>query len=616
MAASIIRIKRSGTAGTPSTLANGELAYSYLDGAGGDRLYIGTGAGSGGNAADIVAIGGKYFTDLLDHPLGTLTANSAILVDDDKKINELLVGDLKLTNSTFSSTSTNGGSIIIRPAGTGVVTIDATSALVVPAGTTAQRTAETESQGAIRYNTSISQFEGYDGANWSSLGGVRSVDGETRIVAEEGAIGDKTLYFTTADTLRVTIDETDFTILNSLNVQIESTTDSTSTASGALTVAGGVGIAKDVFVGGDLTANSVQAGDVLVSSNSISATEEDDDLILAANGTGNVSVSGFRVINVGTPTAPTDAVNKSYVDDVAQGITARPAVRAATKSNLVATYNNGTAGVGATLTADDVGSFPSLGGVNDWVIGDGVLVKDQTNAWENGRYVITTLGDAENEWVLTRCTKCDDKNEIPSSYVFVQEGDAHKNTGWVATVNNLQTFEVGATDGTGDIIWVQFTGSGAFTAGAGLDLTGSVFSVDLATNSGLSFDTTGDGGKLRVDSTIAGTGLVFNDGVINAQGTADRITVDSTSIDIASTYVGQTSITTVGTIATGTWQGDTVAVAYGGTGLDTLTPKAVFITDGTGASFQFITGTQGDLIQFDSEGVPIASNVLDGGTYE
>ncbi len=119
--ASIIRIKRSSVAGNPSVLAAGELAYSALtdNGAnGGDRLYIGIGTETAGNAANHFVIGGKYFTDMMDHSRGTLTANSAILVDGDSKIDNLKVDNLDLNGNTISSTDTNGN-ILITPAGTG-----------------------------------------------------------------------------------------------------------------------------------------------------------------------------------------------------------------------------------------------------------------------------------------------------------------------------------------------------------------------------------------------------------------------------------------------------------------------------------------------------------------
>ena len=105
--ASIIRIKRSSTSGNPTTLGAGELAYSALtdNGSnGGDRLYIGIGSETAGNAANHFVIGGKYFTDMMDHTRGTLTANSAILVDADSKIDNLKVDNLDLNGNTISAT--------------------------------------------------------------------------------------------------------------------------------------------------------------------------------------------------------------------------------------------------------------------------------------------------------------------------------------------------------------------------------------------------------------------------------------------------------------------------------------------------------------------------------
>lgn len=119
--ATILRIKRSETAGNPSVLAAGELAYSGLayDGSnGGDRLYVGMGTETNGNAVNHVVIGGKYFTDLLDHIRGTVTADSALIVDQNKKLNELLVDNITIDGNTISSTDVNGN-INITPNGNG-----------------------------------------------------------------------------------------------------------------------------------------------------------------------------------------------------------------------------------------------------------------------------------------------------------------------------------------------------------------------------------------------------------------------------------------------------------------------------------------------------------------
>lgn len=121
MANSTIRIKRSGVAGNPSTLAAGELAYSAADAgsvAGGDRLYIGFGTETNGNAANHFVVGGKFFTDQLDHTKGVLTADSAVLVDSNKKINEFFVDDIGLDGNVISTTTTNTD-LFITPDGTG-----------------------------------------------------------------------------------------------------------------------------------------------------------------------------------------------------------------------------------------------------------------------------------------------------------------------------------------------------------------------------------------------------------------------------------------------------------------------------------------------------------------
>ena len=177
------------------------------------------------------------------------------------------------------------------------------------------------------------------------------------------------------------------------------------------------------------------------------------------------------------PTVDLGIASKQYVDEVAEGLRVRPSVRAATTSNLSANYYNGPAnnGVGATLTADTNRAFSTLDGVTSWSITSppmGILVKNQTNKAQNGRYNLTTLGSGSEPWVLTRCGLCDESDEIPGSYSFVQLGTVNEGTGWVQIVADPDTFVIG----TDDINVYQFSGS-TYTAGDGLTLTGTVFSV-------------------------------------------------------------------------------------------------------------------------------------------
>ena len=112
--ATIIQIKRSSGTTAPAELAQGELAYTYGTGTQGnlgDRLFIGTGTETDGVAANIDIIGGKYFTSLTDHVPGTLTASSALLVDSNKAIDELFVGNSVSTGGTIKfNEGTNNGS--------------------------------------------------------------------------------------------------------------------------------------------------------------------------------------------------------------------------------------------------------------------------------------------------------------------------------------------------------------------------------------------------------------------------------------------------------------------------------------------------------------------------
>jgi hypothetical protein len=181
-------------------------------------------------------------------------------------------------------------------------------------------------------------------------------------------------------------------------------------------------------------------------------------------------------VTVPTPTNATDAATKAYVDETAQGLQSKPAVEIATTSNLSATYNNGTGGVGATLTSTSNGAFPTIDGItlNSTTPGlNGVLVKNQSNPAQNGRYNLTQVGDASNPWILTRCGLCDETDEVPGAYIFVKRGTLNAGSGWVLIVSNPSTFVVG----TDSITAFQFSGAGTITAGTNISINGSQISV-------------------------------------------------------------------------------------------------------------------------------------------
>ena len=207
----IIQIKRNSgtTAPTTSDLVVGEMAYAYdasNDGAGA-KLYIE--AVNNSAAADIHVIGGKYFTDLLDHTKGTLTASSAIVTDSSSKIDVINVDNVTINGNDISSTDSNGN-LTLTPNGTGIVDINKNDGFKLPVGTTAQRSGSAV-QGQIRYNTTLSSFEGYSGSAWGSLGGTIDVDQDTKITTEESAGSDEDqIKFFTAGTAQVIIKDGSF----------------------------------------------------------------------------------------------------------------------------------------------------------------------------------------------------------------------------------------------------------------------------------------------------------------------------------------------------------------------------------------------------------------------
>jgi Major tropism determinant N-terminal domain len=175
----------------------------------------------------------------------------------------------------------------------------------------------------------------------------------------------------------------------------------------------------------------------------------------------------------GDPTQALHAATKEYVDNTASGIVAKPQVLGATTANIDATYQNGTAGVGATLTHNTNGVFPSgAGGASGWAVGKGILVKNQTNKKENGRYFVSDMGSVSTPYVLTRCGYCDEADEIPGAYIFVQDG-TNAGTGWIQVVEDPTTFVVG----TDDIDVFQFSGAGSIVAGTNISVSGNQVSV-------------------------------------------------------------------------------------------------------------------------------------------
>jgi hypothetical protein len=237
---------------------------------------------------------------------------------------------------------------------------------------------------------------------------------------------------------------------------------------------------------------------------------------------GLLPASFWNAINDATSDATASKIAKRDANGNLKVATPTDDAHAATKgyvdaarSGLDVKQSVRAATTGAINLSNDLENGDVIDGVT-LATGDRVLVKHQGTASENGIYVVQASGAA------VRATDFDGTGEVSGgAFTFVEEGTANADSGWVVSSNGAITV------GTDSIEWVQFSGAGQITAGDGLTKTGNT---------------------------------------INVVGTADRITANADSVDIASTYAGQSSITTLGTITTGVWNGTDVAVADGGTG--------------------------------------------------
>jgi hypothetical protein len=594
--ASIIRIKRSETSGNPNTLGTGELAYSALvdNGSnGGDRLYIGMGAETNGNAANHVVIGGKYFTDMLTHTKGTLTANSAITVDADSKIDVINVGNITVTGNTNTISSTNSnGNILITPNGTGDLILDG---LKWPQtdGSTGQFL-KTNGTGQLSWAAIPSgsfDIAGNTGSDTFTTGETLTISGTNPIntIVTNNTITISANDATTTAKGVASFDTNSFTVVSGEVVVKSGGISNTHLANSSITIgstAVALGSSITSLVGiTDLTVDNLE-----VNGNEISSTNLDGDISLNPNGLGNVSVNNSKITGVATPTVATDAANKGYVDNAITGLTWKQSV------NLLATANVSLSGSTNTLVIDGHAALTNVEGN-----GYRILLTGQTTDSENGIYTYTDNGSV---YSLTRSLDADPYQELIGASVFVSEGAIYQNTGWVQSNHYLTNFS--GQD------WAQFSGAGSYSAGNGLSLSGSTFNVNVASAGGLTI--TSD--ELLLNSNVAGNGLELLSGVISVVGTTGRITVDANSVDIASTYIGQSSITTLGTITSGTWSANTIGVAKGGTGLTSITTNGVLYGNGTSAIGVTAASTvDGSFLKADSTGAPHWDNTIDGGTY-
>lgn len=277
------------------------------------------------------------------------------------------------------------------------------------------------------------------------------------------------------------------------------------------------------------------------------------DIGTLGTSTANITTANITSGTVSTtPTSGNDITNKTYVDTLAaSGIHFHQPVRVESPTALTATYNNGTAGVGATLTNAGAQAALVIDGVTVSVA-DRVLIYTQSTQTQNGIYVVTDTGSGSTNWILTRSS---DANTYvinsaaglsEGSTVFVQQGATGAGETYTCNTSGVITF------GTTNITFAQISSAQIYSAGTGLSLSGTQFSI---TNTGTA-GTYGSASSVPVITTnaqgqitsvtptaIAITGAAVSGNISGQAGSVANALTAGTYLTAAGTYDGSAART-------------------------------------------------------------------------
>ena len=509
-----IKILTTGSTTTaPSNIKTGELAYSYVTGTqsnNGDRLYIGTGAESGGVASSVDLIGGKYFTSLLDHAPGTATADSALLLDTNKHINELSTAALALESS--------GGS------GQVVTAISTNTGL--DGGSASNSTLATQ----LAIKTYVdAQITAQDLDFQADSGGALAIDLDSETLTIAGGTGITTTG--SGNTVTATLDDTAVTP-GSYGSQTAIPTF-TVDQQGRLTAASTVTVATALTVDGDSGSQDV-------------ALLTDDFQVL-----GTANEIETAVTKVGTDVKVT-----------------------------VGLPNDVTIGNNLTVT----GVFQANGNV---VLGNHSTdtVETQGNLTVGGNLTVAGTTTSVNSTTTTLTDPVIELAKDTSSADGLDRGLRFK--------------------------WHD--GSGVKDGFFGFDIQTQRFSFTPDEDLSGGDDASAPWGNAQFGGVYAGNVQVGVTGDNEIDTSSGNLTIDSsggtTTIDDILTVTGAASAASL-TLTTD------LAVAHGGTGLSSFTGSAITTTNAGGTALSFLTSSdEGAIVQYNSSGVPIATTIIDGGTY-
>ena len=541
MATNIIKIKRSTGTAAPGSLNAGELAFTGgggTQGNNGQRLFIGDPA----NSNAVTVIGGNYFTNMMDHALGTTTASSALLVDANKSTSELRTAALYLgTSGSDTQVTATGAELNIMDGGTSATSTtlaDADRVVVNDGGTMKQ--------------VALTDFETYFESALDTLSNVTSVGTLTSLAVD--------------------------------NITINTNTISSTNSNGNIILApNGTG---DVAI----TADTL----------SVTATEGESATLLLAADESDDNGDDWSIIN---STSNTLTFNNDVSGSAVAQITLTPHATVASSTTAVA----GNTTIGGTLDVTGVISptthidMPDSANVKIGAGDDLQLYHDGSNSYITNSTGALKIATESSGIAVT----------IGHSTSEVTVGDNLTVTGnltvsgTTTTVNSTTVsvadpiFELGSSSSDDNLdrgLKLKYNSSGAKVAFMGFDDSdGKFVMIPDATDTSSVF--TGTIGTLKANIETGNTGVTVGDSTpfSDSSGTLTLQNVDAldatTEATIEAAIDTLSNLTSIGTIGTGTWQGTTVGVGYGGTGITSASTSGYVMTsNGSGFVMQAIDG--------------------------